>query len=415
VLEREARPGGLVRTHRLGDAWFDHVLHLLHLADPEVEAFLAGIPDLHLSPCPPRAEVVTASGAARFPIQLHVGDLGPRLAARIVAEVEALEAAGHPPEPAKDYAELLTRSFGPTLRDLFFGPYNTKLWRRPLERMAPEGQTWNLHLPSAAELRAGAGPHAASRGGYNARGLYPRPPAGAPLRGMEMLARGIASFVADLRLEHEITEVDLDRRLVTVRTPGGSDRLGWGEACFSTLPLPRLAAMTTGLPAELRRAATALPFQRIRSVALLVEGERPGLGHWRYYPEPHLVFHRLSFLHEFDPLLAPPGQWPLLAEISEDGAAPPEPAASLLERAETDARVAGVIAPGDRVVARDVFLADPGYIVFVPGVRGVVEACREVFVQAGIRLGGRYGAWEYGSMAQAIAAGLGFARMPAVA
>ena len=30
VLEAEARPGGLVKTEKLKEYWFDHVLHLLH-------------------------------------------------------------------------------------------------------------------------------------------------------------------------------------------------------------------------------------------------------------------------------------------------------------------------------------------------------------------------------------------------
>jgi len=409
VLEREARPGGLVRTHKVGDGWFDHVLHLLHVADPKVEAFLAALDGLHLAPCPPRAFIDTPLGSARFPIQLHVGDLGPDVAARIAAEIEQREALPDLDPDATDYATLLERSFGPTLRDLFFGPYNAKLWRRPTEEMVPTGQTWNLQRPTSAAVRDGAGPGSPSRGGYNARGWYPRPPADSPIRGMEVLARRMADGLADLRLDHTVLGIDLARRQVLAQAGTRRLELGWDEACFATLPLPRLAAMAPGLPHALREAAMRLPFQRIRSAALLIEGERPDLGHWRYVPDPRLCFHRLTFLHAFDPDLAPPGRWPLLAEISERGEQPPAPDSRVLEQTETDARLAGILGPADRIVARAVFPADPGYVVFEPGVADVVEATSEAFAQAGITLGGRYGSWEYGSMASAIAAGLAFA------
>ena len=54
VLERDARPGGLVRTEPIDGYWFDTVLHLLHLSDAGVERRVRALMSGTLAPCAPR-------------------------------------------------------------------------------------------------------------------------------------------------------------------------------------------------------------------------------------------------------------------------------------------------------------------------------------------------------------------------
>ncbi len=55
VLERDETPGGLVRTDCFDGYWFDHVLHLLHLAEPKTETRIKQLLGDDLAPCPPVA------------------------------------------------------------------------------------------------------------------------------------------------------------------------------------------------------------------------------------------------------------------------------------------------------------------------------------------------------------------------
>src|SRR5688572_13589476 len=77
VLERSSRPGGLVRTHRFGDYWFDRVLHLLYFQDPQTEERVRALMGDDLAPCAPRAWCETSAGTTRFPFQMHLGGLDP--------------------------------------------------------------------------------------------------------------------------------------------------------------------------------------------------------------------------------------------------------------------------------------------------------------------------------------------------
>src|SRR5688572_17267558 len=71
VLERNERPGGLVRTDCFNGYWFDHVIHILHFQNKETEAKIKDLLGDCLAPCPPEAWVETAFGTTRFPFQMH--------------------------------------------------------------------------------------------------------------------------------------------------------------------------------------------------------------------------------------------------------------------------------------------------------------------------------------------------------
>jgi protoporphyrinogen oxidase len=413
ALEREARPGGVVRTERIGDYWFDHVVHLLYFQDPDTERRIRGLMGPVLAPCPPRAWVETAHGVARFPLQLHLGGLDTETCVRCCAEIAKLQYDPPPDRPAS-FEQMLLRSFGPTLCETFLFPYNRKMWKRPLSELAPSGFTWNIATPDLDAVLRGAIAPDADSGFYNAAGWYPRPPASAPVRGMEAVTAALAQQASDLRLQHTVRSVDLDRRIVTVEREGAGAgapaRLRYHDHLLSTIPLPLMIALCEQAPADLRAACAALKCNRVASVALAVEGPRPEApGHWRYYADESLAFTRLVFLHEFDALCAPPHGWSLLAEITQPAESPRSDPEALIARVIADARRAGAIEARSRVVAQQVIHIDPAYVVFSLGSQEIVKRAHAFLESRGVTSLGRYGNWEYSSMSSCLRDGFAWA------
>lgn len=409
VVERDPRPGGLVRTECFGGYWFDRVLHLLHFQDPGLQGRVAALLGDDLAPCPPVAWIESAAGTARYPLQLNLGALDEETCIRALTELAAGPSGddGHGEE--EPYDAFLLRCFGPTLCDLFYFPYNRKLWRRPLDELVPAGQTWNLLRPRLEDALRGALSPNRAREAYNTTAFYPRPPAGAPVRGMEVLTRALAARVPRLHLGTTVTGIDLQGRTVRAMAGGVPVTYRYTGGCLCTLPLPRALAMSTPAPAELVRAAEALPYNGVLSLAFSVRGPRPeGTGHWRYYPDPDLPFTRLVFMTAFDPLAAPADGWGVLAEVPfRAGGAPPCPREAL-----ADARRAleglGLLR-GCEVVGENVMTADPAYVVFTPGTEAVAERARAHLAGGGVTALGRYGRWEYSSMAGVMADALAWA------
>jgi protoporphyrinogen oxidase len=399
VIEKESRPGGLARTEHIDGYWFDHVLHLLHFQDDAVERRIRALPGHELAPVTPEAWVETAHGVARFPVQLHLSGLDPETIDKCLTSFEQAT-HDHDPTPPRDYQDLLLRSFGRELCDLFFFPYNRKQWKRPLDTLAPSGFQWNIARPALDVVVRGARDSSATTRAYNANGWYPRP-ASNDLRGMEVVSRALAAQVADLRLKHRVVSIHPDERYVVVANGGGEHRVHYDDACIATLPLPTLIAMTAGVPASLRDACARLLRNRVLTVMIRVLGPRPvGRGFWRYYADESVCFTRLIYMHEFDPRSAPDDGWGMMAEIVEPSEWPVRDGAAVISDVRRDIEKVGALPTGCELLGAHVRAIDPAYVVFTLDSRPVVERAHEFLRSRGVFPLGRYGRWEYSSMAQ---------------
>lgn len=409
VFEQDDRPGGLVRTECFDGYWFDRVIHLLYFADPEAEARVHALAGEHMRPCPPRGTVHFPDGVVQYPFQSHLAGLPPREVMRCVRDFADAALADGSEAPTSNYETLLLRTFGKAMCERFFFPYNRKMWKRPLASLAPSGFQWNMQRPSFETVIRGALGESGANA-YNARGWYPVPPASAECRGMEVMSRALAARVGHLKLRHRVEEIDPDGRSVVVRTDAGTTRWRWDERCMSTLPLPATIRMCVNAPEDLRAACARLPYNRVRSVALSIEGPRPDdRPHWEYYPDETLCFTRLVYMCEFEPGMAPPTGWGLLVEMTERAEDPPEATDTMIQRIRSDLARIGAIPAGCRIIDVHVMDADPAYVVFTPESRDVVAAAKSFLTDGGVDPVGRYARWEYSSMAQAMGDGIQWA------
>jgi protoporphyrinogen oxidase len=408
VFERDDRPGGLVRTERFGEYCFDHVLHLLYFPDGDTEKRIFSL-GLNLAPCLPRPWVETSAGCTKYPVQLHLSGLDPAAVARCLDDLAGLYRIDARKTP-ENFEQMLLTTFGGGLCDVFMLPYNRKVWKRPLSQLAPSGFTWNIDRPVFQQVLNGARGIDQGFEAYNAKGWYPRPPAEAKQRGIEVLAQSLAKEVANLRLEHVVESIDLESRMVSVLHRGQRQVWRFGQGCISTLPLPAMLRMCPQTPPDLRQAIRKLPRNRVLTATFSIRGPRPaGCGHWRYYSDESLIFTRLVFTHAFDPLLAPEDGWGLMAEIIEPAEAPWPEADHVLLRARADIERAGVVPAGSRVIDQHLLVVDPAYVVFTLENRQIIKDACEFLEEHDVHPLGRYGRWEYSSMAQVMRDGFALA------
>lgn len=410
VLERESVPGGLVRSRSIdvrgfGRFWFDHVLHLLYFGEPTVEKFAGELLGPDMQPCPPVAWVQTPTVSCRYPLQLNLSPFPPQTIARCIADLARAQ-SGPDPLEAPNFQEALLRTFGAGLCDLFLHPYNRKVWRRPLESLAPK-IGWTTTRPDLESVVQGALGSNLNLP-YNHNGWYPRPPEDAPLRCMGMLSASIATRVPDLMLEHRVVAADLETKTVGVETPDGFKTIAY-DKLVSTIPLPALARVTSGLPAQLARATEELKHNRVWSIGICISGPRPDLGLWRYYSDESICFTRLVFMHEFDELSAPSGCWGLLAEMTQPAEEPPPDSDVLISRVLADAKRCGGIGSNCEVVEVEAWCCDPAYVVETPTSEQIVSELMRFFARHEVHLLGRYGRWDYLSMAQVMGGALALA------
>jgi protoporphyrinogen oxidase len=285
------------------------------------------------------------------------------------------------------------RTFGSGIGRHFMIPYNRKLWCRELTQVSCEWVSWSVPQPALEEVVRGAFGVEARQFGYNPRFLYPR------RGGIRCLPDALAAGVRDLNLGVAIKSIDLRSRRLML-SDGTRVRF---DALISTLPLPDLVRKMEGIPEAARRAAAGLRWVRVVNVNLAVRGEVAPGAHWIYFPEPEYVFYRVGIASNFSRGVAPAGCSSLYVEVSEPSDQPPAP--DLEERVLADLRRAGLLTPEHEVLFSHPVTIDPAYVIYDRHRRESLPALLSLLRERGVHSVGRFGAWEYSSMEDALVAG----------
>lgn len=404
VLERAPTVGGLTRTVNLGDYCFDytgHFLHLAHYGTPSGVPF-AGLDDADWQTIDRESRCFVGGALVPAPIQYRLGHLPAAERDKCIAAYEARPR--DPVPPTASFREYLVAGFGQHLADLFLIPQNEKTMATSLGRLSRDAVRRFFPAPDDALIRAGftpspaAAPAPAGSAGYNARFWYPR------TGGIGALVDGLRSGLADLRVNSEVTALDLRKR--ELRTRDGA-RFHW-DRLYSSLPLKWLGAMTDD--ADLRDAASRLTHSATVSFNLGLKTPLPdrfrGL-HWIYVPDRSLPFYRVGFYSEISPGTAATGTSSMYVEVG----VPSEQLATLDIAGDLQPRVLAALESLSwldrrQVAVLAVHVIECAYVHHTPEREAAVAGMVARLGQHGIVPIGRYGLWDYTSMEDSIRSGI---------
>jgi len=414
LFEKESRPGGLVRSERINGFSFDYTGHLLHMREERTRRLVLDELGLREDFAPvQRDSWVWSHGRytrAHFQSNLHGlpdavireclegllrahGALPPRPGQRVPRRGRGPGA----PEFAS-FEDFNLATLGEGIYRHFMEPYNTKLWGVHPSRMTTEFQGRFVPRPSLSQIFEGALFDVGKPQGYNANFIYPR------RVGIEILSRALAARV-EARTGLEAVAVDPRRREVTL---SDGRRVGYARL-VSTLPLTRLVAITRGVPAGVRRAASRLRASSVLNVNLGVAGRDVSTKQWIYVPGPDLPFYRVGFYHNFSRAMVPRGGSSVYAEVSYSSERPIDRAA-MPGRVKEGLRRMGILRRGDRIAAEWVADIRDAYVVYDAHRSPSVAAIQDWLRGQGITSTGRWGRWEYAAMEDAIWQGAEAAR-----
>jgi protoporphyrinogen oxidase len=383
LLEASDAPGGMSasETDPAGFTW-DLGGHVIHSHFAYFDAVL----DLVKDWAHPRRSGWVRIGEkfVPTPVQRHLGELPDALGETIIAELAT--SRGAPGESLMDY---FVATFGPTLTDTFFAPFNAKMWAHPPEiidhrwtSLRSGSGAANIPAP-VLTLAAEARPDDTSSFPY-------------PLHGTGGMWAEIAAHLPAERQRYNTTVVglDLDRREVVTLD---GERYTF-DHCVSSLPLGQLLTMLVDRP-ELSARAPALLHSSVHAVGLGFEGEIPPQlagKSWIYSPDPNVPFYRSTFLSNYSQELAGPGRWSVLHEVG----------ASAYRQVDRD-RVVGDCKDAMREWGVDATAATTwhrylplGYPVPFLGRDTLLNPLLTALEAHGVRSRGRFGGWRYESCNQ---------------
>ena len=392
LYEMAPTVGGLCRTQTVNGYQFDTVSHVLHFRSEETRNFVQQIVGEKLVRQERSAWIFFQRHYVPYPFQTHLSALPSAakmdcLGGYLRAWTKRKLNGGREPE---NFGEWVEQYFGGGIARHFMRPYNQKLWGAEPEELSLD---WIRPFVPRTELRQIISNVLSSRNhhevGYNPWFFYP------PRGGIQTICEAFQSRLAGVHLNQEAVEIDLENR--TVRFLSGEcvayDRL------ISTIPLPVLVQRAKGIPENLRQDVAGLRWTSLLNLTYCLRQRLPQPFHWVYFPEPEFPFFRLVFPSNISGELAPEGGGLIAAEISN-------PVPGKEEELEKQVQ-ASLIKLGWIKKAEDVADVVRNFFPYAYPVHDLArgERVRRLlhFLQTRrVWSIGRFGAWRYSSMDDAI-------------
>ncbi|MBI5241344.1 MAG: FAD-dependent oxidoreductase [Elusimicrobia bacterium] len=394
VVESEDRVGGTAASSSRRGFVFDKTGHLLHLHTPYGRSLVLSLLRGNLRVLERDAWIHLRGRAARYPFQANTYGLPEAVRADCLAGfLEQVYRPGRPLGARPSFAAWSLRRFGSGICRHFMSPYNRKLWGLPLTRLTADWQGRFVPAPEPREVLAGALLDQTKGFGYNAVFRYPR------RGGSQALADALAARLepGTVRLGARATRVDLEE--------GRAQVSGLGEVRFerlvNTMPLPEFLDISGPWPAALRAARRRLRHAGVWCLNLALDRpERTG-RHWTYFPEPRYPFYRVGAYSNFSAAVAPAGTSSYYVEVSRPGGARVDLKA--LERRVLDGlRDCGVLERGDRILVKEWLPIPCGYVLYDFQREPALKVIFRELGRRRVESIGRYGAWKYSFMEEAL-------------
>lgn len=311
-----------------------------------------------------------------------------------------IEARTSPPLAVapRTFAEWSRAAFGRGLDELFFTPFNRKMWATDPSAMGVEwtaGRSGSGHanVPTVDLARVVEN---VVRGtddvGWTPDQRFPYPKQG----GTGAIWERVRATLPEERLSFgsEVVAIDMKERVLELAS---GERVRYG-ALVSGLPLDVLLARLTGR-ADLVAAASALRHTCVHAIGLGFDGALPAELErkcWLYLADPALPAYRATVMSTYSPQNVPePGrQWSLLLEVATSRDRPLDGEA-LVTRCESALRDAGVVPHDAHVVSRWRRFLPRGYPVPTLGRDAILEPIDAELRAARIWSRGRFGGFKY--------------------
>ncbi len=328
LLEKEERVGGLWGSEYRNGFIFDHGVHGLYAAGPDMESAVARmkliVGDIFVE-ADKKTEILFRGRLVRYPLQpgqffTAYGVEGLLWALTLVIARLRVTVTGD--AWMRSFRDYAVGNFGPLLYRIYFEPYLKKVWgidpaHLDLESVARRVERIRIRTFLQQQMRHALGMK--GRQTYDGlqplRIVYPRHGAQRVVDAVRERAEGrgarivSGAEVAGLRLEG-------DRYLLTVARGGAAGEYV-ARSVVSTLPIPDLLGLLCPRPdTAMEETIRSLRYRALRLLNIMLDCERVFEAQWTYFQGDEFSFSRINEYKNLSPDFCPPGKTSLSIEFN---------------------------------------------------------------------------------------------------
>jgi protoporphyrinogen oxidase len=373
ILEKTSSPGGLSGQYQANGFTFDYGGHYFHFQNKaavkeHVEKFHA------FNVYQRNSKIFMLKRFIPYSLQYHLAYLPARLREIVLREMSRQHEIRD-----GNLEEFLLANFGELLYDLFFRPFLAKFYCRPLSELLSGMDKGSIPVPRREEVRRGSIEKKFFAEGYNPVFYYP----------YQALQKFIQSYsrplLNSIRFKERVLRIDLrQKKIFTNKGIFAYDNL------INTMPLKEFLSILDPL--------SSFPWQQLQHLSTLVVNvvlaRRRRHFHWLYLPENDMPFYRVGYY---------PGGKSTTGYL--------EKTVAMNERIDSEGifrdmvqvlRKTGMIEGPREILFHDLKKIPVSYIVFDKQWPHLVPPALDCLRQQQVFSIGRYGSWNYSSMADDI-------------
>jgi len=386
LFEKEYDVGGLCKSITQDGFIFDFTGHLLHINDAYFLQFIKNVVGLEKFNHVARNSFIYSHGVhTNYPFQINLYGLPETT---ITECVEGFVRRKKQITP-KNYYQWVLKHFGAGFGSHFFFPYQQKIFAYDPRKLTHSWTGRFVPATTLGQIIRGATINSAESVGYNAHFYYPKK------GGISLLVKNLAKQLL-LPIQKNFCATKINLQTKTVNFANGHTETF--EQLISTIPLDLLTkniqdrSATNFYPAHKKLVCNS-----VLNFNLGIRREHLSEKSWVYYPEKQFPFYRIGFPHTFSKKMVPPGNSSLYGEVSYIGKPPTN---CLPEALAATKKLFGLT---KQEIKTEVILhLKHAYVIYNQWREKHLESLLDQLATENIHSVGRYGAWKYASMQEAV-------------
>ena len=394
IFEKESRIGGLCRTVEENGYKFDYTGHLLHMRNDYVKFLIDDILPNKFKIHKKRASIYCQKKLIGYPFQANFHGLPKSVVKEcLLYFIETLTT----PKIVKaedTFEEWALNTFGSGIVKYFMKPYNEKLYRCALRELSSDWVSWSIPRPNLEEVINGLLGFKNREFGYNPIFLYPKK------GGINILPETISQRLKNITVNKEASVISMNEKKILFN----NDSYVNFSRLVSTIPLPQLLKIITDLPSEIRDMADKLKYVSVLNINLGIRKQNISNKHWIYFPESEFLFYRVGFYNNFSTTISPSHNSSCYIEISyrpEEGISQKNAIKKSLKMLKS----IDVVNNEDEVEVINILNLPYAYVLHDEYRKAYLAKIHEYLNKRDISSIGRFGAWKYSTMEDAILEG----------
>lgn len=287
ILEAKEKVGGLCRSYPINGIVYDVGPHIIFSKNTEIVDFINSLSNNHQIK---RSNQIYLNGnLIKYPFENFLAQLQDKK--QIDYCLNSFLVNDYSKLPAENMLAFFLKTFGEGITRLYLQPYNQKIWKFDPCMMDTQ-MVERIPKPPAQDIIDSANGH--FKEGYLHQLYFSYPRKG----GIESLCAGIVSQIeesTDIMTNNKVVKIKKLKDVWQVNTNG--NRSFYFEKIINCMPIHELINCLEDVPEEVLSAAKNLLYNSIYIVVLNFKRDFIGDHFAAMFPQPDIIFHRLSRLN----------------------------------------------------------------------------------------------------------------------